>query len=249
MRAAPPERIAPCLESLLQRTGTRIGELFLEADEQQCREVAEGLAARGIKLRIVSAATPSGSPLAQALRQARHEWVVVIDGRCDTLGAGWLERLEQGVANRSVAALAPDLSGDRGDRLRGWEVLGAGHGAIAGPPPPIREPSAAADLYGSPREVSALSGRLAVIRRDAARASGALADMTFAGRFDMTHLGIALRRAGFELLARPFLAARFHGASLPLDPAPPEAAWMRARWPGEFDEDRYFRDETASWEV
>ena len=244
--AAAPQRAVAFIESLLQRSGARIAEVFIDLDEARCREIAAAIAPRSA-LRIASVGVAGQSALGLALRHAHSEWLAVVDARCD-LTAGWLERLEQGITGRFAAAIAADVAGPHGERLRGWEMLGGGPWSIAGPPPRLREPSALADLYGAPREVAALSARLALVRCGAARECGGLEDLHLAGEFDMAHLGLAMRKAGYQLLTRPFIAARFSGAtSVPTSarvavaPATPaHVEWMRARWPRAFEDDPFF---------
>jgi hypothetical protein len=242
--AAAPQRALPFIQALLQRTGARIAELFIDLPEAQCHEIAAILAPRAA-LRIASVSIAGQSALALALRNARCEWLAVLDARCDNLIPTWLEQLEQGLGSEAGAAAA-DLAAPFAERLRGWEVLGAGPWSIAGPAPRLREPGALADLYGAPREVSALAPRFALVRCAAARDSGALDEMHRAGEFEMTHLGLALRKGGWNLLSRGFVAARFPVAPPPPAreqqdlAAPPGVEWMRARWPGAFDDDPFF---------
>src|SRR6185436_13936999 len=98
-----------------------------------------------------------------------------------------------------------------------------------------------------------LAGRLMLVRREAAIASGALTALEGAGEWQAAHLGLALRAAGHALVSRPFLASMFEGHATPpvtrgpvgsLEP-PPAATWMRERWGERLRSDPYFPPELA----
>ncbi|MGZ5042244.1 MAG: glycosyltransferase [Usitatibacter sp.] len=254
LRAAhAPERAAACLGELLQRSGHRIGEVFADLAPAQCNEVSAALAPMGIRVAVVPALDENRPALAYALRRARHEWVAVVDAQCANFRAGWLERLEQGVADRYTAAIAPDLQSPLGARVPGWEVLGAGPCAVCGAPAALRGASALDALYALPREVSVVSNRVALLRRASAIESGALDELSAAGRFDMAHLGLALGALGHDLLSRPFIAADYLGPSDAVQAARvfaggagvPEADWMRARWGSQLEDDKRFHPAIA----
>ena len=246
--AHAPAEAAGCIESLLQRSGNRIAQLIVDLPESAFRELSTALAAAGHRVAMTSVAGMAQSPLAVALQRTRTEWLAVVDARCANFTGGWLERLEQGIVAPYTAAIAPNLRGAQGGVLPGWEVIGAGSWAVAGAPPGLQNASALAELYGLPREVSALSGRVALLRRDAAVTSVALDELDRAGGFEMAHLCLALSAAGYDLIARPFIAADFRGAT-EAPPArtsasalgiPPEVEWMRGRWGERLDDDPHF---------
>lgn len=240
-----PQLAVACIESLLASAPGRIGEILVDVDEPRARELAAVLASRGTQAPIVPTAATGDSALAVAIVKARCDWIAVIDDRCRGFLPGWLDRLELG--EPATGGVAPDLLAG-GEVRPGYEILGGGACAVAGPPPPLAGESALRDLYGSPREVSALAPALSLWRRSAALHAIRTGELAKAGRFEVAHLGLALREAGFALTSNPGIAAEYiaiatPSAPLPLDEPPSilaEARWMRSRWGPRLDDDPYY---------
>ena len=244
--AQAPERLAACIEALVKSVRERLAGVHVDLDAQRTEALAGELAARGVRTHLVPAGGAGGPALARAIRNAGTPWIVLVDARCSEFRAGWLERLEQGIAGATTAIVAPDLLGPGGARIPGWEIAGGGPWAVCGAPPRAQGEERLGVLYGSPREVSVASWRLALVNRDAVLSAQALHEIERAGPFAMAHLCLGLRAAGFDILARPLVAAEF---ALPADARPdalvpvaqlaipPAEAWMRERWQPVLDDD------------
>ena len=238
-----PAAVDACIASLAQRCGTRLAEIFIDLPQPHAGQMVDRHA-RGGGLPILC--LKQQPAVAFALIQAASPWVIVADARCGGFTSGWLERLEQGVSGAHVAAIAPYLRQRDGAIAPGWDVVGAGPWAIAGPPS-LPDPTRQSALLHAPRQVGALAGRLLLVRREAALASGALERIEGAGEWMATHLSLALRAAGHAVLSRPFIAGSFDGATTAVasrDPIgnlepPPAVAWMRERWGGRLDTDPF----------
>jgi glycosyltransferase involved in cell wall biosynthesis len=211
---------------------------------------ALGLRARG---RLAAAFSEhEGVTLAQVLARARSNRLVVVDARCANFRSGWLEGLERGLDGPRRAVAVPDLAAPNQDRIPGWEVIGAGRWAIAGPPPALREPGSMARLYSQPRNVSAFAARLALLDRRAAMECAAAEELSQAGSFACAHLSLCLADAGYELLAWPLVAADYAAPAPEVKPTdvgslarPAEVDWMRARWKERLDDDPCFHPALA----
>jgi GT2 family glycosyltransferase/glycosyltransferase involved in cell wall biosynthesis len=240
-----PQLAVACIESLLASAPGRVGEILVDVDESRARELAAVLASRGTQGPIVPTAANGDSALAVAIAKARFDWLAVIDDRCQGFQPGWLDRLELG--EPATGGVAPDLLAG-GEVRPGYEVLGGGPFAVAGPPPPLAGESALRDLYGSPREVSALAPALSLWRRSAALRAIRPGELAKAGRFELAHLGLALQEAGFALTCGPGIAAehlsiatrRNASPTEELPSIPADARWMRSRWGPRLDDDPFY---------
>lgn len=238
-----PAHVDACITSLVQRCGTRLAEIFIDVPQPYAGQVVERHA-RGGALPILS--IPQPPAIGFALLRAISPWVIVADARCAGFTSGWLERLEQGIAGNHVAAIAPYARQRDGALAPGWDVVGAGPWAIAGPPS-LPDPTRQSALLHAPRQVGALAGRLLLVRREAALASGALERIEGAGNWQAAHLSLALRAAGHAVVSRPFVACSFDGQATPSatrDPVgnlePPAAvSWMRGRWGRQLETDPF----------
>jgi glycosyltransferase involved in cell wall biosynthesis/GT2 family glycosyltransferase len=246
--ASSPAAVDACIASMVRRCGARLAEIFIDLPAAQATSIVERHA-RGGALPILSIGQPS---IGHALLRASTPWLVVADARCVDFTAGWLERLEQGIAGDHVAAIAPYVRQRDGPIAAGWEVVGGGPWAVAGAAPQA-DVTRQSQLLHAPRQVGTLAGRLLLVRREAAIASGGLTALEGAGPWQAQHLGLALRAAGHTLVSLPYVAATFDGHASPpatRDPVgplqPPAAAvWMRERWAERLKSDPYFPAELA----
>jgi glycosyltransferase involved in cell wall biosynthesis/GT2 family glycosyltransferase len=246
------QEAAACLDALVPGVAARIAEVIVDAAGQHAAELAGMLQRHGCRAPLRVVAKRGGEALAQAFEHAASDWVAVVDAKLRAFTPGWLERLEQGVAGRFTAGIAPDVTGADGGRLPGAWVLGGGAWSVAGPAPSGGGDDALDALYCSPREVSCLSPALSIWRRDAVKAPGVTAQLREAGRFDIAQLCLEVRERGHDLLARPFVAAQFAPAAPSSAPTmaaetevPQDAAWMRGRWATRLEDDPYFHPALA----
>lgn len=238
---------AACLDALLPAAGRRIGEVIADIPLEQAGALIEVLRRHGASGVVRAVRSRGGQALGEALRGAGHDGIAVIDARCRGFAPGLVERLEQGMASRFVAGIAPDLTGAAGERIPGAWVLGAGAWSVAGPAPAAAGNDALSSLYAEPREVSCVSPYLSYWRRPAVTAPGITDDLAHAGRFDTVHLALELAERGFDVVSRPFAAARC-AAATPVPPrdlrvddeVPGDVAWMRARWGTRLEDDPRF---------
>ena len=244
-----PAAVDACIASLVQRCGTRLAEIFIDLPQPYAGQMVDRHA-RGGALPIL--ALQQQPAIGFALLQAISPWVIVADARCGNFTSGWLERVEQGISGAHVAAIAPYLRQRDNALAPGWDVVGAGPWSIAGPPS-LPDPTRQSGLLHAPRQVGALAGRLLLVRREAALASGALERIEGAGEWQAAHLSLALRAAGHAVVSRPFVAGFFDGTVTPVasrDPVgnlePPRAvAWMRERWGSRLEADPFHAAELA----
>jgi hypothetical protein len=238
-----------CIAEIEATAAHRVSEYFLDLAPPECARVSQALDSRGRRVAILSAGPPGSACLAVALRRATCQWLAVIDARCARFRPGWIEHAEKQLRATGAAAAAYDLRAITGEVIVGWDVLGAGPWSIAGAVPPPATDSALGDLYMAQRDVSAVGARCAFVLRSAAIAAVTLEDLAHAGRFDMTHLCLALREAGHTVQGHAAVVADFFGPTRGEDPPaapshdcrpPQEVAWMRARWKSRLDDDPHF---------
>jgi GT2 family glycosyltransferase/glycosyltransferase involved in cell wall biosynthesis len=233
-----PDLAASCIDTLLHRSGARIAQLLLDLDAADCERIAR--ARPGIRLEPAGQARGK-SALAAALERAGADRMVIVDARCVNFRAGWIEELESGLDSGAAGACMAVRAVD--DAIAGWDVLGGGPYAVAGPPPSMRAGDALAELYGAPRDVTVLGLRLSIVRREIALAAVSREEMDAAGPFDMAHLSVELTSHGHALVSRPAIGADFRGAAGPgiaIPEATPSAVrWMRDKWGATLADSRF----------
>ncbi|MCO7516150.1 TIGR00180 family glycosyltransferase [Pseudomonas guariconensis] len=225
-----PERLQACLVSVLQRTRYLQHEILIADNASQSpvlRDWLASLEAAGGRVRVLRSEQPL-TPMAMinlASRQARGEYLVLLDSASEVLNANWLEGLLNQAQRPEVGVVGCKLLDAAGRVVEAGLVLGAAVGALAAFAGAEKDAPGYMQRLRVEHNVSAVSACL-MVRTALWRDLGGLDEQVVSGRLAEIDLCLKASAAGLLVVWTPQAQVVRHGSD---DQEQPWALLLR-RW-------------------
>lgn len=225
----PAAQLFDCIDGLLNRTDYPALEVLLPSAAPALPDAS----AENRRVRV----TPSGR---KAADMARGSLLLLLDPGLEPMDAGWLREMVSHGLRPDVGAVGAKLVAPSGSVLHAGFVVGGRGVAVS---PFVGYPEGRSGYFGFlhlSRDVTAVSGRCLLVRRQAFLEVGGLDDML--GTFGDVDLCLKLAEAGYRILWTPHAELSQRSALPRLDAARSSqaAGRLRARWGEKLNYDRYW---------
>ncbi|MFV3406114.1 TIGR00180 family glycosyltransferase [Pseudomonas sp. NY15463] len=210
------DELQACLVSVLQRTRYQNHEILIADNASQSaalRDWLGSLAAAGSRVRVIRSeqALAPAAMLNLACREARGEYLVLLDSSAEVLNANWLESLLNQALRPEVGVVGGKLLGADGKVVEAGLVLAGQAGVRAAFAGEAKDAAGYLQRLQAEHNVSAVSGCV-MVRAELLRAAGGLDEQATDVRAAQVDLCLQAAASGLLVVLTPQAQAVRHAA-------------------------------------